>query len=115
MRKTAVPEEWPRLALAAADTCDALRRLIPRLDAALRDGQADPILLEDVRAIAEPQSIALVLALKGAGQAARPPKGRFSAFCATVGRFRARDRPEAARVPETVAAARGDCEPGEPG
>ncbi len=56
-------ERWPRLAEAAADARDTLRRLIPRVDAALLHGEMDRALLQDVRAITERHSTALVQAL----------------------------------------------------
>jgi hypothetical protein len=62
--KLAFDERWLNLAGAAADARDALRRLLPRLDAALVAGDGPRVLLEDARAIAARYATVLTLALK---------------------------------------------------
>ncbi len=83
MQKREFDGRWLRLAEAAADTRDSLRRMAPRLDGALLDDAVSGnlrILLEDVRAIAGRHAMLLTLSLKDpAGDRAQNARSRAAA------------------------------------
>jgi hypothetical protein len=88
MQKSGFDQKWERLAGAAFDTRDSLRRMAPRLDAALLDdGVAASIrvLIEDVRAIAGRHAMLLTLALKDPAGGDRAQNGRISRGSASSG------------------------------
>ncbi len=75
-------DSWPRLARAAADGRDELRRLLPEFDRAIERGTVDIALLVQARATAARVAEGLRLALKA------PERPRSVRRMANADRFR---------------------------